>query len=245
MTLIFLLFIAFFLLISAGFFIFQLFAIEERNIFTAMWIGMLPIGLLAFIVNFFFPLHSTIALVCLFPSILGIKICLKHLKTWLTQPKKACIFQALFVIAIIVFSLGTVLVSPLGKSYDTDLYHLQIVSWIMDFPTVPGLGNVHSRLANTSTWHTLAALIPLELPYIPTFMTALFFIGVFGWTLSHLLSAVTIWEKTFLLCLIPLCLTYVMGSSSANLYTDEVSLFLAIIACYIILKIFLLADINP
>ncbi|MCD4674008.1 MAG: hypothetical protein K8R77_15200 [Anaerolineaceae bacterium] len=41
---------------------------------------------------------------------------------------------------------------------DTGLYHAQTIRWIESFPVVPGLGNLHSRLAYNSSWLTLNAL---------------------------------------------------------------------------------------
>lgn len=41
---------------------------------------------------------------------------------------------------------------------DTGLYHAQTIRWIETYPAVPGLGNLHSRLAYNSSWLTLNAL---------------------------------------------------------------------------------------
>ncbi len=40
---------------------------------------------------------------------------------------------------------------------DTGLYHAQAIRWIETFPAVPGLGNLHSRLAYNSNWFPLQA----------------------------------------------------------------------------------------
>lgn len=41
---------------------------------------------------------------------------------------------------------------------DTGLYHAQTIRWIESFPAVPGLGNLHSRLAYNSSWLVVNAL---------------------------------------------------------------------------------------
>ncbi len=221
------------LLSSAGYFTFQLLRIEEENIFTAMWMGMLPIGIVAFLVNFFFPLHSSVALLCLLPCLLGLApsfaICKKNLHQ--------SMIRASLALLLLLFCLLHVSLSPQGKAYDTDLYHLQIVAWNMDFPTVAGLGNLHNRLANTSTWLTLAALLPLDVAHMPIFITALFLVATLGWTLSHLITVRQRWEKLFFLCLLPLCCYYIHLPPS--LYPDKPSLFLAIIVLHQLLKLFL------
>jgi hypothetical protein len=43
-------------------------------------------------------------------------------------------------------------------SYDTGLYHAQNIRWIETYPLVPGLGNLHDRLAFNSNWLLVSAL---------------------------------------------------------------------------------------
>jgi len=42
---------------------------------------------------------------------------------------------------------------------DTGLYHMQSVRWIREYAAVPGLGNLHVRLAFNNSFHLLAALL--------------------------------------------------------------------------------------
>lgn len=41
---------------------------------------------------------------------------------------------------------------------DTDIYHAQAIRWIETYPVVPGLGNLHGRLAFNSAWFITNAL---------------------------------------------------------------------------------------
>lgn len=43
--------------------------------------------------------------------------------------------------------------------YDTGLYHAQAVRWAAEYPIVPGLGNLHGRLAFNSSFFLYAALL--------------------------------------------------------------------------------------
>ncbi|MBI4644168.1 MAG: hypothetical protein HY743_10715, partial [Deltaproteobacteria bacterium] len=43
-------------------------------------------------------------------------------------------------------------------TYDTGLYHAQAIRWIEEYPVIPGLGNLHSRLAFNSAWFLPNAL---------------------------------------------------------------------------------------
>lgn len=47
--------------------------------------------------------------------------------------------------------------SPLS-SYDTGLYHIQAIRWIQQYPAVPGLANLHDRLAFSAPWFVAQAL---------------------------------------------------------------------------------------
>ena len=61
----------------------------------------------------------------------------------------------IFTVLVIVFAYGT---SKGYMHYDTDLYHAQSIRWIEEYGVVPGLGNLHSRLAYNSGAFCLQAL---------------------------------------------------------------------------------------
>lgn len=44
---------------------------------------------------------------------------------------------------------------------DTNIYHAQAIHWIESFPAVPGLGNLHGRLAFNSAWFVSNAIFSL------------------------------------------------------------------------------------
>jgi hypothetical protein len=69
--------------------------------------------------------------------------------------------------AIDKYTLALLLISScfiLAKSaaptsnFDTGLYHAQALRWIEEYPVIPGLGNLHSRLAINSAWYLPYAL---------------------------------------------------------------------------------------
>lgn len=59
------------------------------------------------------------------------------------------------VVLFLVFAYGT---SGGIIHYDTGLYHAQSIRWIEEYGSVPGLGNLHSRLAYNSASFCLSAL---------------------------------------------------------------------------------------
>lgn len=64
---------------------------------------------------------------------------------------------ALFV----CFALTLIWTTQDPAQYDTGLYHAQAIRWIEDYGVVPGLGNLHMRLAYNSAFMSLQALFSL------------------------------------------------------------------------------------
>ncbi|MEK7271005.1 MAG: hypothetical protein AAB215_08725 [Planctomycetota bacterium] len=63
------------------------------------------------------------------------------------------------------FAVGTVLIASwlalramaVPANYDSGLYHFQAIRWMREFPIVPGLANLHDRLALNLSFHGAAA----------------------------------------------------------------------------------------
>lgn len=66
------------------------------------------------------------------------------------------------IVAILFCFVLTLLWTNRSPSqYDTGLYHAQAIRWIEDYGVVPGLGNLHMRLAYNSAFMSLQALFSL------------------------------------------------------------------------------------
>lgn len=63
------------------------------------------------------------------------------------------------IVLLLVFAYGT---STGIIHYDTGLYHAQSIRWIEEYGVVPGLGNLHSRLAYNSAAFCLSALYSMS-----------------------------------------------------------------------------------
>lgn len=74
----------------------------------------------------------------------------RHIRLTVT-PQRVILILVLFFL----FAYGTA--SGL-EHYDTGLYHAQSIRWIEEYGIVPGLGNLHSRLAYNSAAFSLSAL---------------------------------------------------------------------------------------
>src|SRR6185503_10426523 len=56
--------------------------------------------------------------------------------------------------------LALILVMNAGPTQmdDTDSYHIQMVKWIQEYGTVPGIANLHERFGFNSSWFSSIAL---------------------------------------------------------------------------------------
>jgi hypothetical protein len=61
---------------------------------------------------------------------------------------------------ICIFPVIIMASAPVGY-FDTGLYHAQAVKWINEYGTVPGLGNLHHRLAFNSSWFYFSAFFDI------------------------------------------------------------------------------------
>lgn len=73
--------------------------------------------------------------------------------------KKISPWRIAAIVLCFVLTLLWTLQSP--GQYDTGLYHAQAIRWVEDYGVVPGLGNLHMRLAYNSAFMPLQALFSL------------------------------------------------------------------------------------
>lgn len=69
-------------------------------------------------------------------------------------------FDILFFAAILILSVWVSIRAMLpAMNYDAGLYYFNSIRWINSFPIVPGLGNLHARLAFNQSFFTYAAAL--------------------------------------------------------------------------------------
>lgn len=112
---------------------------------TLTWLGWAVVLLIFQIVHLAVPLNA-FATAPVF--LIGIALSLRRL----TVPPKGLALVVL--VAAVWIALRSMLTPTI---YDTGLYHLATIRWINTFPVVPGLGNLHGRLAFNQTFFTYAA----------------------------------------------------------------------------------------
>ncbi len=121
--------------------------------------------------QFFSLFYKVAGIACTVLGTAGMIIAAVYACRWIRRKEKPSLFPglagtgpefwrwALFVLCFLFTLLWSVR-EPL--QYDTGLYHAQAIRWIEEYAVVPGLGNLHMRLAYNSAFMCLQALFSLE-----------------------------------------------------------------------------------
>lgn len=208
--------------------------INEDNPFLSVWIGFFFAALLALLLSIWLPLDSVFSRLTILASALpGIMpTCHAWQKIFAGIDRRTllicgCSLSVLLIIQGVFSCFGSI-------PFDTGTYHQQIVRWLKEYGHVPGVGNVHCRLAQISGWLALAAIVD----WGPFQERAIFIVPPLC-----LLSALLYFfygacksgdfkKRIYLLCLLALCCIYTSDFSksflisSPSLYYDRSALLL-------------------
>jgi len=117
--------------------------------------------------------------------------------------------------------------------YDTALYHAQAVKWIKEYPVVPGLANVDSRLGMNSSWFIFCSFFDYGVVEHKVFHAANS--SVYLFTFAFLLHAtLTLYRKKFevsgIFAALVILFLFLQGEVGDinSLSTDSISCFLGI-----------------
>jgi hypothetical protein len=125
--------------------------------------GFLIVSVLAGYLSLFIPVGNTLLIILVFAAFVSIllnhKIISETIKSFLA-PFRINRNEAVVMIIIVVFILATI--SNIITWGDTGLYHTQAIQWIRKYSVVPGLGNIHGRLAFNSMFFVISALFTIE-----------------------------------------------------------------------------------
>jgi len=182
-------FFVFFLYGLAGFWLFGFKTrLEDSKIQTShiLLFGMLVVTAFALILNFFIPLQLLAFSILLFGAIVLLIYFHRRgqIKPFFGIPilKETNWLKATILILVFIFVLYNTV--QLAKNSDSGQYHTQSIHWNASYPVVPGLGNLHDRLAYNSSWFVLLALFSfsffpgISFHVMPGFVFLLFSIGM-------------------------------------------------------------------
>jgi hypothetical protein len=126
---------------------------DERDYLDAFWMGLAATVALGQVWHIWLPMDARFAVVIVGLGVVGVAV--SRLALDLARGVRA------HRLATAVFAVGALWLAVMGlrplEIYDAGLYHLQAVIWNARYPTVPGLGNLHGRLAFFSSFFLLLA----------------------------------------------------------------------------------------
>ncbi len=100
---------------------------------------------------------------------------------------------------------------------DTDSYHIQMILWIQEYGTVPGIANLHERFGFNSSWFSSIAV------FCPPGSRQNFF--------SILNGAISFWLSAFFILNFKTPISLI-GTAKNSFLNSEVYLFLAALLCW-------------
>jgi hypothetical protein len=130
------------------------------RLFLSTWLGWAILLLFFNIANLLFPINWLVGLIFFLPG-----------SIYFFKTTKLCAFRRIRVysfkniITVLLFLLVLVwlasrsMLSPIA--YDSGLYHFNSIRWLNECHIVPGLGNLHGRLAFNQTFFTYVASLNL------------------------------------------------------------------------------------
>lgn len=124
------------------------------------FLGMFAAGTLFAAVSMFLPLNAVALAVFVLIGLTGLPLWGRMLHAGqLGHSRAACgMFWAFMFSCVLVLAALYARTEWPGWAYDTDLYHANVVRWINEYGTPPGLANLHTRFGKNSTWLSLSAL---------------------------------------------------------------------------------------
>lgn len=144
------------------------------SFYDIFWLGLCAVGTVSCIVSLFLPVSIYVLISCVVVSVIYwllnrnklVLYCKKVYKGFLGLSKWNKAGILLIFSVILIYSLSI----PYTHLYDPFLYHLQSLMWTEQYSVVPGLGNLHGRLAFNSNYLLLSTLFSYHPDYyMPVF----------------------------------------------------------------------------
>jgi hypothetical protein len=125
------------------------------QIITAAWLGLLTFAITLLGLSILHPLTPgfSFSLLATLTAIAGFS---KRGRNVLAIPP-SCRTNSVITGIGILAAIAALSSTRLVQAYDTGLYHYQLMRWLAEYGTVPGLALIHFRFGFSSSWFALAA----------------------------------------------------------------------------------------
>lgn len=144
---------------------------EPPHVTILSLVGLGVITCVAAVFSFFarinWEIHILLLIIALAHAFFARKSLRKYIGYYAQGLKANHLFIPLMLGAVLLLSLLATAIPP--AYYDDGLYYLPFMKWINTYAVVPGLGNLHPRLAFNSNWHLLSGVFSLPFLGMGTF----------------------------------------------------------------------------
>lgn len=127
--------------------------------------GFVTLSCISGIVSIFSPVGNILFFIVLLLTAVLLFINFKEILVTVREiPKRINLLsktELLFLVFLLIFILMSV-VQKISMP-DTESYHAQTIQWVRKYAVVPGLGNIHGRLAFNSMFHVISGLFSLRI----------------------------------------------------------------------------------
>ena len=128
------------------------------SVFQTVWLGYA--GLLCFLqlASLGLRIGEVVIVLACVPALAGFvlqrRAVMRRLRQLRTRTRVCAVIAVLVVITSCIVAWSA---CDIPRLYDTGLYHLQTVKWSTEYPTVPGLANLHMRFGYNNSVHLFGA----------------------------------------------------------------------------------------
>ena len=131
------------------------------SLLRAFWFGLAIVVAIAQVWHFFLPINLLLVILLAGAGAAGWTVNLRHVPDLVPRSNTSW----LGVLTVALFTLWAALLAIGAPLYfDAGLYHLPTVQWLVSHSIVPGLGNLHDRLAFNNSSLLVTALLEVALP---------------------------------------------------------------------------------
>lgn len=125
-----------------------------------IFLGIISVTTLASYFSIFLPTGLTINVFLLTISVIILVINKKSYFSYLFAQFESLnkLSKHYWILFIAILCYALIKSAGPGEIYDDNLYYLQTIHWIENYPAIPGLANLHGRLGFNSSWHLLSAV---------------------------------------------------------------------------------------
>lgn len=155
------------------------------------------------------------------------------IKTW--KENKTALKYIVLVIGVLTITFLKYASMPVVK-YDTYLYHAQTIRWIEEYGIVPGLGNLHNRLAYNSSVLSLQALFSLKFMWGRSLHSINGFIGLLFISYAVCSLKVVRTYKFYVSDFFRVALIYYIVSQNDSVSSPNTDFFALVMVLYLLVK---------